>query len=131
MSSVHAGLSGSLILSRGFLWQLGGSSEFHFFRVFGVNHHNHFSLKKTKANQALFAIVLPLALSSHREMVPHCIASNEVKPVLLVFSLRFDSSHVSIVNYIYKIPRRKAKFNVLAQGHAAGLPAERPSGAAG
>jgi hypothetical protein len=81
-------------LSRGFLWQLGGSSELHVFlpfaaisRValsgFGVNHHNHISLKKTKANQALFAVDLPFVFAGHSEVVPDCIASNEVKPVIL------------------------------------------------
>jgi len=40
-------------------------------------------LEKTKANQALFTIVLPFVFAGHREVVPNCIASNEVKPVIL------------------------------------------------
>ena len=52
-------------------------------RALGVNHHNHIGLKKTEANQALFAIVLPLVFAGHREVVPDCIASNEVKVVIL------------------------------------------------
>ena len=39
-------------------------------------------LEKTKANQALFTIVLPFVFAGHREVVPDCIASNEVKPVI-------------------------------------------------
>jgi len=53
------------------------------FRTFGVNHHNHIDLKKTEANQALLSVVLPFALSGHGEVIPNCIASNEVKPVIL------------------------------------------------
>ncbi len=94
MSSVHAGLSGSLTLTEVFFGNLAVVASFMFFclsqryhvrpfRTLGVNHHNHICLKKTEANQALFAIVLPLVLAGHREVVPYCIASNEVKPVML------------------------------------------------
>jgi len=53
------------------------------FRAFGVNHHNHICFKKTEANQAFFAVVLPFVLAGHSEVVSDCIASNEVKPVIL------------------------------------------------
>jgi hypothetical protein len=52
------------------------------FRAFGVNHHNHIGLKKTEANQALLAVVLPFVFAGHCKVVPDCIASNEVKPVI-------------------------------------------------
>jgi len=59
------------------------------FRTFGVNHHNHIYLKKTEATQALLSVVLPLVFSGHGEVVRNCIASNEVKPVLLDVQLAF------------------------------------------
>jgi hypothetical protein len=61
------------------------------FRAFGVDHHNHICVKKTEANQALFAIVLPFILAGHSEVIPDNIASNEVKPVILdvQLALRF------------------------------------------
>ena len=48
-----------------------------------VNHHNNICLKKTKADQAFFAIGLPLVLTGHSEVIPNCIASNEIKPMVL------------------------------------------------
>ena len=94
MSSVHAGLSGSLTLAEVFFGNLAVVASFMLFclsqryhvwpfRAFCVNHHNHISLKKAKANQALFTIVLPFVFAGHREVVPDCIASNEVKAVIL------------------------------------------------
>jgi hypothetical protein len=94
MSSVHAGLSGSLTLAEVFFGNLAVVASFMFFclsqryhvwpfRAFCVNHHNYMGLEKTKANQALFTIVLPFVFAGHCEVVPDCIASNEVKPVLL------------------------------------------------
>jgi hypothetical protein len=53
------------------------------FRAFGVNHHNHIGLKKTETNQALFAVVLLFVFTGYCEVAPNCIASNEVKPVIL------------------------------------------------
>jgi hypothetical protein len=53
------------------------------FRALGVDHHSHICLKKTETDKVLFAIVLPFVLSGHCEVVPYCIASNEVKPVIL------------------------------------------------
>ena len=93
MSSVHAGLSGSLTLAEVFFGNLAVVASFMFFclsqryhvgpfRAFCVNHHNHISLKKTKANQALFTIVLSFVFAGHCDVVPNCIASNEVKPVV-------------------------------------------------
>ena len=94
MSSVHAGLSGSLTLAEVFFGNLAVVASFMFFclsqryhvgpfRAFCVNHHNHISLKKAKANQALFTIVLPFVFAGHCEVVPDCVAPNEVKPVIL------------------------------------------------
>ena len=74
MSSVHAGLSGSLTLAEVFFGNLAVVAGFMFFCLsqryhvrpfwtFGVNHHNHISLEKTEANQARFAVVLPFVLA--------------------------------------------------------------------
>ena len=52
-------------------------------RAFGVNHHNNFSAQKTETNEARLAVVLPLVLTGNSEVVPNCIASNEIEPVIL------------------------------------------------
>jgi hypothetical protein len=94
MSSVHAGLFGSLTLAKVFFGNLAVIANFMFFRLsqryhvrplraLGVSHQNHICLKKTEANQALFTVVLPFVLAGHCEVVPDCIASNKVKPVIL------------------------------------------------
>ena len=94
MFSVHAGLSGSATLAEVFFGNLAVVASFMFFclsrryhvrpfRALGVNHHNHIGLKKTEANKALFAVVLPFVFTGHCEVVPDRIASNEVKPVIL------------------------------------------------
>lgn len=53
------------------------------FRALRVNHCNHICLKKTEANQAFIAIVLPFVFTGHGEVVPDCLSSNEVKLVIL------------------------------------------------
>ena len=94
MSSVHAGLSRSFTLAEVFFGNLAVVASFMFFclsqryhvepfQVFGVNHHNYLGLQKTEANQAHFAVVLSFVFAGHCKAVPNCIASNEIKPVIL------------------------------------------------
>jgi hypothetical protein len=93
MSSVQGGLSVSSTLAEVFFGNLAVVASFMFFclsqryhvrplRAFGVIQYNHICLKKTEANQALFAVDLPFVFAGHGEVVPDCIASNEVKPVI-------------------------------------------------
>ena len=100
MSSVHAGLSGSETLAEVFFGNLAVVASFMFFglskrdhvRAFGslgVNHHNHVSGQKAKADQTLLAVVLPLVLARDAEVIPNCIASDEVKSVILDVQLAF------------------------------------------
>jgi hypothetical protein len=52
-------------------------------RALGVNQNNHISRKNSKANQAFFAVILPFIFASYCEVVPDCIASNEIEAVLI------------------------------------------------
>src|ERR1035437_7633296 len=90
MSSVHAGLSESLTLTEVFFGNLAVVASFMFFcpsqrdhvrptRAFRVNHHNHFSSQQAETNKACFAIILSYVFTRDGEVVPDCIASNEVK----------------------------------------------------
>jgi len=98
MFSVHAGLSGSSTLAEVFFGNLAVVVCFMFFclserdyvrtlRALGVNQNNHISRKNSKANQAFFAVILPFIFASYCEVVPDCIASSEVKPMLIEVQL--------------------------------------------
>jgi len=52
-------------------------------RAFRVNHHNHFSSQQAETDEARFTIVLSYVFTRDSEVVPNCIASGEVKPVVL------------------------------------------------
>lgn len=81
-------------------------------RAFDVNHHNHFAAKNTEANEASLAIVLSYVFTGDSEVVPNCIASGEVKPVVLDVQLALGFVPLSILDCIYKITVCKAKFDV-------------------
>ena len=49
----------------------------------GGNHHDHNSRQQAKTGEASFAIVLSYVFTRDSEVVPNCIASGEVKPVVL------------------------------------------------
>src|ERR1035437_2831624 len=94
MSSVHAGLSGSSTSAEVFFGNLAVVASFMFFclsqrdhvrpsRAFRVNHHNHFASQTAKADLARFAIIFSFVFTRNGEVVPNCIASGEVQPVLL------------------------------------------------
>ena len=53
------------------------------FRAFRIDHHNHFAVQDAETDLARFAIDLSDVLTGNREVVPNCIASGEVEPVLL------------------------------------------------
>ena len=52
-------------------------------RAFRVNHHNHFSSQQAETDEARFTIVLSYVFTRDSEVVPNCIASGEVKVVVL------------------------------------------------
>ena len=60
-------------------------------RALCVNHYNHFASQQAKADLARFALILPLVFTRDGEVVPNCIASGEVQPMILdvQFPLRF------------------------------------------
>src|SRR6266568_1098053 len=94
MSSVHAGLSGSDTLAEVFFGNLAVVACFMLFcpsqgdnvrpfRAFRIDHHNHFAVHDAETDLARVAIDFSDVLTGNREVVPNCIASGEVQPVLL------------------------------------------------
>jgi hypothetical protein len=94
MSSVHAGLSGSLTLAEVFFGNLAVVASFMLFclskrydvrpfQALGVNHHDHFAGQQPEADLPGLAVVLSPIFTCDSEVIPNCVASCEVQAVVL------------------------------------------------
>lgn len=94
MSSVHAGLSGSKTLAEVFFGNLAVVASFMLFCLskrdyvrpswaLRIDHYNHFTHQPAETDLASFAIVLPPIFTGDSEIVPYCIAVDEVQAVVL------------------------------------------------
>jgi hypothetical protein len=94
MSSVHAGLYGSVTLDEVFFGNLAVVASFMLFclsprddvrpfRALRIDQYNHFTLQPAETDLASFAIILPPIFTGDSEIVQCCIAVDEVQPVVL------------------------------------------------
>lgn len=60
------------------------------FRTLRVDKHNHFAGQEAETDLARFAVVLAYVFTRDGEVVPYCIASGEVQPMLLDVELALD-----------------------------------------